>query len=260
MTLVSEIISDAFRQSNITAVGASPTTAQQTEALRHLNRLVKSVSGAEAGEPLQNFPIGRTNISKPAGYPWYDNLPDGDWFAPKNIRAMLNLSEAVTIYLHPAPDDGSRFGVVDIAGNLATYNVTINGNGNNIETTSSITLNTNDTNTEWMYRADTGNWVKYSNLISSDTFPYPIEFDDFFITMLAIRLNPAYGASLDPQSDAVLSRTSRQLKARYKQVKPTRSEMGLLRLTRMAADRDAWSDFYDDYSSPTEIFNRGRPW
>lgn len=260
MTLVSEIISDAFRQSNIIAVGSSPTDAQATEALRHLNRLVKSVSSAEAGEPLQNFPIGRTNISKPSGYPWYDNLPDGDWFAPKNIRAMFNLSEPVTIYLHPSPDDGTRFGAVDVAGNLATHNVTIYGNGNNIETSNSIVLNTDDVNSEWMYRADTGNWVKYAVLISTDTFPYPTEFDDFFITMLAVRLNPAYGATLDPQSDAVLRRSSRQLKARYKQTKPTRSEMGLLRLAKVAADRDSWSDFYDDYSSPNEIFNRGRPW
>ena len=75
MTLVSEIISDAFRLSNITRVGGSPTSDQETEALRYLNRIVKSVFGNEAGENFLPFPIGDRGISRPSEYPGWTNTP-----------------------------------------------------------------------------------------------------------------------------------------------------------------------------------------
>ena len=197
MTLVSEIIHDAFRVSNITATGVDPTTAQQTEALRYLNRLTKSVLGAEVGENLTAVPIGSANRTVPAGYPWYGTTPGSDWFVPINTRLVVNLAEPVTIHLHPNPQDGARFALNDVAGNLSTYNVTLDGNGQRIESAVTLTLSTDNTNSEWFYRADTGNWVLFSPLILTDTFPYPEEFDDFFIIMLAMRLNPAYGTTID---------------------------------------------------------------
>jgi hypothetical protein len=70
LTLVSEIITDAFRQSNLVAVGTTPTTEETTEALRYLNRIVKSVFGNEAGllvgirsRPRQ---VGRGGTASPA--------------------------------------------------------------------------------------------------------------------------------------------------------------------------------------------------
>lgn len=258
MTTVSQIITDAYRQGNLIAKGATPTTAEQTEGLRYLNRIVKSVFGSEAGEDLLPFPIGRENISRPGGYPWYNDVPDNDWFVPKNLRLMFNLQDAVSIYLHPDPDDGSRFAVKDVAGNLSTFNATIYGNGRNIDGASSIVLNTNGEASEWFYREDLGNWVKYTNLALEDTFVFPEEFDDFFITMLAIRLNPSYGVQLDPQSSAILSRSKRQMVARYRQSIPTASELGLLRLTKMSSERDKWKDGYH-YNNPNSAFDRGWP-
>lgn len=254
MTLTSQIITDAFRQSNLLALGTTPTAAQSTEALRYLNRIVKSVFGAEAGEPFQAFPLGTNNIDRPAGYPWWGNSPPADWFIPKNQRLMLNLTEGATVYLHPKPDDGSRFAVMDVSDNLATNNLVIDGNGRSVEGSSSVTLNTNGLEREWFYRQDLGDWVRYSALEEADTFPFPEEFDDMFISMLAMRLNPAYGASMDPQSIEVLNRAKRQFKARYHQTVEVKSEEALIRTLGIGY---LW-DY--GYENETEFFDRGIPW
>ena len=178
---------------------------------------------------------------------------------PKNYRLVTNLNAAVSVYLHPAPDDGTRFAVSDAGNSLATYSVTVYGNGRLIETATSITLNTNGLDSEWFYRADLANWSKYAPLIAADTFPFPEEFDDFFITMLAIRVNPSYGIGLDGQSNATLMRSGKQLRARYTQNIPTPSELGLIKMSKMSYDRDFWSDGEWPYNT-TSQFNKGWPW
>lgn len=259
MTTVSSIISDAFRLTNLTAVGKSPTTDQQTEALRHLNRIVKSVFGYEVGEELVTLPIGRNNISQPSDWPGYNTTPDSNWIVPKNVRLQFNLAEPVQLYLHPAPDDGSRFSVVDASGNLATYNVTFNGNGSRIEGASTLVLNTNSITGDWFYRADQGNWVKLSPLLIDDTFPFPEEFDDFFIMLLAMRLNPSYGKALAPEAQELFNRSRSMFRARYAQYIPVMSDLGLIRLSKMSAESVAWGGSMWDYN-PEVMFNRGRPY
>jgi len=259
MTTVTQLITDAFRQSNLLAITASPTPAQQQEALRYLNRILKSVFGNEAGDPFSTFPIGKKNITRPSGYPWWNTVPDNDWFVPKNTRVMLNLDQSVNLYLHPAPDDGSRFAAIDVSGTLATNPVTVYGNGNMIENNETVVLNTDGFDAEWFYREDLANWVKYAPIVEVDNFPFPEEFDDFFITLLAMRLNPSYGSSLDPQSEKIFERSRAQLRARYNQVIPTRSELGLIRPSKLAADRDQWGNTYWLYN-PSSMFDKGWPW
>src|SRR5690606_6184664 len=101
MTLVSDIISDAFRQNNLTAVGALPTQDESDEALRYLNRLVSSVFGAEVGDPLTAIPLGKVNISRPTDFPYWNDDPGPEWFVPKNTRIVLNLDKSIDLYLHP---------------------------------------------------------------------------------------------------------------------------------------------------------------
>lgn len=259
MTSVTQIITDAFRQSNLLAISASPTVPEQAEALRYLNRIVKSVFGHEAGDPLTAFPVGKNHISRPSGYPWWNTVPDNDWFVPKNTRVMLNLDQSIDLYLHPAPDDGSRFAAIDVSETLSTYPVTVYGNGNLIENDFTVVLSTDGFDAEWFYRGDIGNWMKYAPLVLLDTFPFPEEFDDFFITMLAMRLNPSYGTQLDPQSQAVFTRARSQLAARYAQHIDVRSELGLIRPAKVAADRDQWGNSYWLYQ-PNAMFDKGWPW
>ena len=257
MTLVSQIITDAFRQSNIISIAGSVTSAQQTEALRFLNRIVKSVFGNEAGENLEAFPIGRNNISRPSGFPGYDNAPPADWFVPMNKRLMCNLTAATTVYLHPQPSPGARFAVNDVTGNFATYNLIVNGNGRQIQNASSLTLNTNNTEKEWFYRDDLGEWALYSPLVVGDTFPFPEEFDDYFITLLALRINPAYGRAMDEQTAQIMGRSQSQLRARYHNTIEVQSEEALIRPAEMTADRRRWRG---NYYNPNSLFNYGMPW
>jgi hypothetical protein len=85
---------------------------------------------------------------------------------------------------------------VDALGNFASSNLTINGNGRLIEGATSVTLNVNGTARQWMYRADTGNWVRISSLAAGDEMPFPQEFDDYFQVRLALRLVSRHSTSL----------------------------------------------------------------
>jgi hypothetical protein len=231
LTLVSEIISDAYRESNLIATGASPTSAEQTEALRLLNRIISSFYGTEAGEELRPFAIGDNNITRPSDYPYDDYINDSQWVVPANTRLMLNLTSALTVYLHPEPEDGARFAFIDKSGNLATHNLTIVGNGKTIASANSVTVSTNSANQEYFYRADTGDWALVSPLEADDTFPFPDEFEDLFVIELAARINPRNGVVLDAQSGSFHSRLMGKFKTRYRQTKPVSSELGLRKLS-----------------------------
>lgn len=258
MTLVGDIIDRAFRESNLLGELNHPTPQQGREGLVRLQTIVSSALGNEAGEPLTALPVGRDNITRPAGYPSYNTTVIDNWFVPKNARIVFNLENSLDIYLHPKPDNGSRFGVIDASGNLATFPVTIYGNGRTIDGGLTTVLNENSVKAEWFYRDDLGEWLKTLPLTSGMDFPFPEEFDDYFITLLALRLNPAYGNVLDSQSQAALIRSRTQLRARYRQNKPTSSELGLLRMSNLSDDRYLRGTGYwlDD---PSDLFDIGYP-
>lgn len=227
MTIVADIIRDAFRESNINAINVNPTAAQQEEALRLLNRLVSSVYGNEAGEQFIPMDLGSNNIQRPQGYPWVSPEELADWYVPENTRLMLNLVNSTTVYLPPLPQDGARFAVVDKSNNLAIKNLVVVGNGRSIENATQLTLNTNGYRANWFYRDDTGNWAKVSPLLQFDDWPFPEDFDDFFVIALALRLNPRNGAALSPESMEVYKDGLRNFKARYSQTHPQPAELAL---------------------------------
>lgn len=214
MTLVSSILLDAYRESNLVALTATALTSDQTtESLRRFTSLIASVIGWEAGENLKQWPVGTAG---------YAEVPDGFradvWrYPPVNANLVLNLSAADTIYLPLCPSDGSRIAVQDLGGNLATYNLTLDGNGRLIDGARTQTLSTNSLNRTWMYRADLGDWQQVTTLAASDEMPFPVEFDDMFIILLAMRLNPRYGRKMDPETRAYLRRIQAMFTARYAQ-------------------------------------------
>ncbi len=235
MTLVSSIITDAYRESNLIALAATPNTNQTNEALRRLNNIVLSSIGYEVGDELTDLTIGGD----------YDQSTYvADWL-PANCRLILNLDSAKTYYLDPSPYEGQRFGIVDVLSNLATYPVTIDGNGRLIESATTLTLNTDDLTREWLYRSDVGGWVRVTTLASGDQLPFPAEFDDYFITMLALRLNPRYGQALSQETQAALRRSKNQIRARYRNEKQTPPEfMGRLATSKyftFTEDTNVWN-------------------
>jgi len=245
VTLLSTIIRDAFRESNLIAISADPTAAEQEEGLRLLNRLILSLFGYEAGDPLTTLPLGSNNVSRPVGFA--DNLPN-DWHLPANTRLVLNITSPQTVYFHPKPEDGARMSIIDKSGNLSTNPLTIAGNGYTIEGQTSVTLNTDNVANEYFFRADTGNWSLVSPLTVDDESPFPEQFDDLLIIGLAMRLNPRNGVAVDAQSAEAYRNNLKKFRAKYRQTVHTPVEDALL---------SASGTMYHYYYSDTDTFTSG---
>ena len=238
MTLASEIIARAYRETNIVPISGSPSTAEQTEALALLQPIILGVLGNAAGVELADLNVGGD----------YDQSSYCTPYAPENARLVLNLSAATTINLPPQPYDGQRIAIVDAAANLATYNLTLDGNGRKIEGAATLALSTNGMDRQWLYRADTANWVKLSALATSDEMPFPAEFDTYFVTALALRINPRHGVALAAETQVALKDAEKRLAARYRKPRP-RQDMP----RGFVSSRDA-------YGLGVSDFNAGRTW
>jgi hypothetical protein len=218
VTVVSSIITDAFRECNILPLAKAPTSAQSTEALRLLNQLFSTIYGDEAGESLQDWPLGNFGRESPDyELGWSDYQVDRPTI---NQRLIALNQQAKTVYLSLYPQDGSRMGVADPYSRLAAFPVTLDGNGRTIEGAATLTLNTNGTYREWFYRADLGNWMRLTGVTLTDEMPFPADFDIFFTILLAMRINPRYGRMMDAQSAEMYKGERRKFVARYLQSMP----------------------------------------
>lgn len=214
MTLVSDIISQSLRESNLIAVGADATPAEAAEALTRLSSIVLSVLGSEIGYVLEDWNVtNATTILRPSGFV----ANTASFVIPAQARLIANLSVATALNLDPQPQDGQRVSVVDAANNFATRNFTLNGNGRLIDGATSAVLATNLSRKQWVYRADQANWISVEPLSADDQMPFPEEFDDYFIIMLAARMNPRYGKPLTQESALRLEQQRNQLFYRYNQ-------------------------------------------
>lgn len=228
MTLTSDIITDAYRESNLIAIGATPNAAQVAEGLRRLNVIVSGVYGYEVGEPLNDWPIGKQGLVDEIVW----ERPSWQ-YPPSNVRFIAASNEPETVYLNPNPADGARVALIDPLSRLATYPITLDGNGRAIEGSASVTLNTDDLVRTWLYRAEIGQWLRLSDLDGAidEEFPFPKEFDDFFTTRLAMRLNPRYGRQMSEESAAELIAIRDKIKARYRQPTTVWGDPGAAMLT-----------------------------
>lgn len=231
MTLIRTIISDALREGGILALGDTPEAASEDEGLRRLNSMIRSLFGKELGEKFASYSYGSNGVTTVEGQAADVKTLLDVSYLPSNSRLFLNLSNSATVYLDPNPQDGARLSVVDASRNFGTYNLTLNGNGRRIENSPTIVLNTDGTTSEWFYRSDLGSWYKSIDLSLNDPSPFPVEFDDLLIILLAMRLNPRYGQQTGADSQAMLGRFRSQFRARYSQTTEIPSEDGLLRLS-----------------------------
>lgn len=252
MTTCATLIKEAYRESNLIAITATPTIEETAEALSLLNSIVLTFIGQELGELLEDRNVGDNNVTRQEyEQNWLDNTLANS-FLPLNLRVVANLTEAKTIYLHPRPFDGARFGVVDPSENLSTYNLTFNGNGRKVEDSQQIVLATDGISREWFYRADLSDWVRVTDLEVDDESPFPRQFDDILIIALATRLNPRNGVAADPQTAARYANVLKKFRSTYKQSKQMSSEMALALVNPWYRTRTWFSD--------DSAFNQGRPW
>lgn len=220
MTLISSLITDAYRESNMLPLGRDPTPNQVTEALRLYNQVMDAIYGGQAGERLTDWPLGtfdRDNTDYEFQIPYTDERLH---HPPVNQRLIVLNTEPSTIQFTVRPQDGSRMGIADPFSRLAAFPVTLDGNGRPIEGVASLVLNVNGTFREWIYRADVAAWAKITNLLATDENPFPRKFDIMFSITLAMRLNPRYGRTLDPLTIAALKQNKREFVAQYLQSRP----------------------------------------
>lgn len=230
MTSISQILTDAYREAGITGIGESLDSDRFGEALRRFNVLFDSLIENELGEPLLNVNYGQEGLTNT--YAKFEDMSEtvDDLYIPSNTRLILNIGAAKTLFLPPNPRDGARVQIIDNKGNVGTYNVTINGNGRQIESAASVVLNTNNVNRQWFYRGDTANWVKVTDFVNGDNSPFPEEFDDFLVMLLAIRINPRHGAETSAEMVEAFKRSRSAFRRRYRQHTEVDAELALQRL------------------------------
>ena len=217
MTLVSSIIRSAYRESNTVASTQANTPEEIAEALERLQAVVLSAVGAEAGYIMEDWNITDTAYTRPSGVPVATSAMSGFSVRP-NSRLICNLAAALTLKLDPQPQDGQRFSAVDAKSNFATYNLTLNPNGRKIEgSAANLVLSADNTAKQWLYRSDLADWVILAPLTADLQMPFPEDFDDYFIIMLAGRLNPRFGQQLSAESTARLQQQQLQFVNRYTQ-------------------------------------------
>ena len=233
---VASIVLDGYRESNLITINDVLTTAQESEGFRRLQVIVAAVLGWDVGENLQDWPIGVLNVKRdhwPTPIPNYNYWTQNTWQYPlQNMRLLLDHGEAQTIYLPQQPDNGARFEIIRVSQDLTTAPITLDANGRKIEGVTSLLLNDNATaNRTIMYDSGIAEWVRVIPLATDGNMPFPIEFDDFFITKLAMRLNPRYGRALAAESASALEEAQSQLNARYRNKQDMPSDPAVLRLT-----------------------------
>lgn len=219
MTLISSLILDAYRESNTLPLGKEPTPNQTTEALRLYNAIMTAIFGGDAGERLQDWPLG--NFDRDATDDDYLQIPDQRLYHPPiNMRLLALQTEAITVHLTTRPQDGARMGVADPYSRLSAVPLTLDGNGRPIEGAAALVLATDGLFREWLYRADLAQWVRITDLAADDENPFPAAYDTMFILLLAMRINPRYGRALDQLSAQMLKKNRTEFVARYLQSRP----------------------------------------
>lgn len=219
MTLISSIILDGYRESNIIPLAAAPSDNQNTEALRLYNGILNGIYGSDAGELLQNWPLG--DFGRDPNIP-VAPIASRRWLhhPPINSRLIAVNEDPISIDLTLRPQDGARYAIIDPFGRLASAPVTLNGNGRTIAGAPSLVLDTDGMAEEWMYRADLGDWVQITSKALTDENPFPPKFDTMFVILLALRLNPRSGRELSDMSQSIFKQQRTEFLARYLNFQP----------------------------------------
>lgn len=212
MTLVSDIIKEAFEESGLLTDTEYPTRTQFDKALIRLQRIVDSVYDNEAGVKLTDWYLGNNGVYQ--AEPTFEFVRS-EIYPYQNTRLVANNTSNITVYLPYKPNDGARIQIVDPKGTLGTYTVTLDGNGRSIENSATLAASTDGRT--WFYRADQADWVRIAALTSSGDLPFPSQFDDYFIIALAKRLNPKYGSTSHIDSERRFLETRRKLQSQYAQ-------------------------------------------
>jgi len=212
MALASEVISFAYREANFNTVSGVPTTVEFAEGLTLLQPIVNALPGMVTNIRMKPWfiPAPQKVSAIAADYPAYSSdalAPQNIYNPPSNRRLMMRNTEDVDVFFQYQPQPGAIMEYVD-TGHEGI--VTLNGNASFFGLTGSnesVVINPEGAGgrnapRRWHYRADFGGWQELTTLALTSTIPYPVEFDDYFITALAVRLSPRFGS--EPRQVTIL--------------------------------------------------------
>lgn len=237
MSTAQALITDSYRELNITAIGVTPTPAQLSEGLDQLNRFLRGIFGSQMGELLQDWEAPSQQRTAPVaanfpqlpyplgqdvtlmGIPLSGGTSNLIWpYPPKNSRIVFGGTQSTKVYFAEQPDDGSRMGL--IMGALATPGVilTLDGNSRTINgaATQAVTMPM-ASGQRWIYRADLGDWRPVASLALADESPFAEDMDDYVSLSLAIRLAPKNDKTVSAETAAAYKDAKTIFEARYKQ-------------------------------------------
>lgn len=226
MTTARALIQQAYREGNIIPVGATPSTPELTEALPRLNRYIRGVFGFEMGELMADWvhpqPQRTGNHANFPQAPFSNDLGSGVTpYPPKNSRIVWGGIADSTLYFPEAPDNGSRMGLVIGTKADTTKVLTLSGNGRMIEGAAVQAQPTPPIVKEWLYRADLGDWKLVADMTIDQECPFPIEHDDLWICLLAIRLASRYGKVTTSETMAIAKVALQRFQTAYRQTQDT---------------------------------------
>lgn len=199
MTTCREVIADAYAELGITNLSAKDAAY----GLRRLNAMLDDFAGMGIGERLKDLDLARD--------PAWATRP------PLNVR-MLVPAGTTSIAFPCEPQNGSRLAVVDVDNSFASTPVTLRHGDRRAEgSAADLVLNEAGMSRTWMYREDTANWARVTQLEIGDDFPLIEECRDAFVTLLAIRVQPASGLPVPDGTAAASPGAKAKLKARHRQ-------------------------------------------
>jgi len=212
MALVSDVIRFAYREANFNTVSGVPTALEYAEGLSLLQPIVNSLPGMVTGIRMKPWFIPAPQKVSPiaADYPAMSSsalAPQNIFNPPSNRRLMMRNTEDVEVFFQYQPQPGAVMEYVD-TGHEGI--VTLNGNASFfglVGSNESVVIDPDSGGgrnlpRRWHFRADFGGWQELTTLALTSTIPYPVEFDDYFITALAIRLSPRFGS--EPRQVTIL--------------------------------------------------------
>lgn len=211
MATARDIISLAFREANYSATSTVLTNEEQTEGLALLQGIVSTFSGAVTNIRLAPWfiPSVQKSSTVAANYPALsgEREPQNINNPPACARLVMRNTDDVRVYLQYQPQPGAVMEYVD-AGHAGT--VTLDGNGsffglsgsNTEEVIDAVDSGGRNPPRRWHYRPDYAAWQELTPLGLASDMPYPLGFDDYFVTALAMRLSPRFGS--EPRQVTVL--------------------------------------------------------
>lgn len=243
MTTARALVTQAFREGNIIPIGRAPTDPEFAEGLVRLNRYIEGVYGHELGENLADWiaPSPQRTAPVAANFPQLPYPTSVDFsatayplandaslnvtpFPPKNSRIVWG-GVAMTVWFPEQPDPGTRMALVQGSGvgdsGTPGAQLVLDGNGRTIEGAPQQNFANPVEPRQWLYREETGDWVAAVPLGLDDECPFPSEFDDLWVVMLAMRLAPRFGKTTAPETQAIAAKMLGKLKARYRQQQNT---------------------------------------